>query len=73
MARIAHVRINAAVGAVRASPLLRGLVDLDVFDDEVVGVEPLGVGVGFGVFEQVEEELGGFHGVSGAGDAEGFA
>ena len=52
MARVAHVRVDAAVGAVRASPLLGRLVDLNVFDDQVARVQALGVGVGFGVFEE---------------------
>lgn len=43
-----------AVGTVRASPLLGGLVDLDVLDDQVAGVETLGVGVGLGVLEETE-------------------
>lgn len=73
MARVAHVRVDAAVGAVGAATLLRRLVDLDVFDDQVARVEALGVGVGFGVFEQREEESCRFDGPAGAGDAELFA
>lgn len=53
--------------------LFRRLVDLDVFDDEVSGVETLGVGVCFCVFEETEEEFGGFDGPAGFGDAELFA
>ncbi|KAL8637115.1 MAG: hypothetical protein Q9228_005581 [Teloschistes exilis] len=53
--------------------LFRRLVDLDVFDDEVSGVETLGVGVCFCVFEEAEEEFGGFDGPAGFGDAELFA
>ena len=41
MARRAHVRVDATVGAVRAPPHLRGLVDLDVFDDERVHIQTL--------------------------------
>lgn len=37
------------VGTVCPSSLLGGLVDLDVLDDEVAGVETLGIGVGLGV------------------------
>ena len=53
--------------------LLGRLVDLDVLDDQVAGVETLGVGVGFGVLEEREEEGGGFLGPARAGDAELFA
>jgi hypothetical protein len=73
VARVAHVGIDAAVGAVRAAALLRCLVDLDVLHDQVGGVEPFDVGVGFGVFKEAEEEFGGFDGVAGFGDAELFA
>ena len=62
-----------AVSAVCASPLLGSLVDLDVLDDQVAGVETFGVGVGFGIFEQAEEELGGLFGPTRFGDAELFA
>jgi len=46
------------VGTVGTSSLLWGLVDLDVLDDQVAGVKTLGVGVGLGVLEEREEELG---------------
>ena len=39
VARVAHVRVDAAVGSVGSSSLLRRLVDLDVLDDQVAGVE----------------------------------
>lgn len=52
-----------------ASPLLGGLVDLDVLDDQVAGVQTLGVGVGLGVLEQALEELCGLDGPAGLGDA----
>ena len=56
------------------SPSLFGrLIHLDVLDDEVACVEAFGVGVCFGVFEEGEEELGGFDGPAGFGDAELFA
>ncbi len=48
----------ATVSAVCAPPLLWGLVDLDVLYDQVSGVETFGVGIGFGVFEEAEEEFG---------------
>lgn len=62
-----------AVGPVGAAPLLRCLVDLDVLNDQVPRVQALGVGVGFGVLEQVEKEAGGFDGPAGLRDAELFS
>lgn len=58
------------MGAVGAAALLGGLVDLDVLDNEVAGVKALGVGVGLGVLEQTQEELGRLDGPAGARDAE---
>ena len=54
-------------------PLLRRLVDLDMLHDEIARVETLGICVRFGVFEEAEQELGGFDGPAGFGDAELFA
>ncbi len=61
-----------AVSTVCAPPLFWGLVDLDVLDDQISGVETFGVGVGFGIFEKAKEEFGGFFGPAGFGDAELF-
>lgn len=58
------------MGTVRASSLLWCLVDLDVLDDQVAGVKTLGVGVGLGVLEEREEELGGLDWPAGLGDTE---
>ena len=58
------------MSAVCPSPLLGRLVDLDVLDDQVAGVEALGVGVGLGVLEQREQELGRLYRPAGARDAE---
>ena len=55
---------------VRPPALLGRLVHLDVLDDQVAGVETLGVGVCFSVLEKGEEVLCGFFGPAGAGDAE---
>ena len=63
----------ATVGTVSAAALLGSLVDLDVLDDQVAGVETLGIGVGLGVLEETEEELGRLHGPAGTGDAPGLA
>lgn len=56
-----------AVRPVGASATLGSLVDLDALDDQVAGVETLGVGVGFGVLEQVEDVLDGLDGPAGLG------
>lgn len=56
------------MGTVSAAALLGGLVDLDVLDNEVGGVEALGVGVGLGVLEEREEELCALDGPAGLGD-----
>ena len=61
------------VSTVGAPPLLGSLVDLDVLDDQVAGVETLGVGVGLSVLEETEEELGGLDGPAGLGDTESLA
>lgn len=65
MARVGHVRVDATVGTVCAATLLGSLVDLDVLDDELLKIETLGIGVGLGVLEQVEQELGGLDWVAG--------
>lgn len=58
------------MSTVCSSTLLGGLVDLDVLDDQVAGVQTLGISVGLSVLEQAEEELGGLGGPSCAGDTE---
>lgn len=73
MARLRHVRVDAAVGAVCAAALLGCLVHLDVLDEQGGGVEALGVGVGFGVLEQVEQVFCGLFGPAGAVGAEWLA
>lgn len=62
-----------AVSAVCAPSLLGGLVDLNVLDDQVGGVEALGVGVGLSVLEQTEDELGALDGPAGLGNTESLA
>ena len=44
-----------------------------MLDDEVAGVEALGVGVGLGVLQETDEELGGLDGPAGLGDTECLA
>lgn len=68
VAGVRHVGVDATVGTVSAAALLGGLVDLDVLDDQVAGVEALGICVGLGVLEETEEELGRLHGPPGTGD-----
>lgn len=63
----------ATVGTVSSSALLGGLVDLDVLDDQGTGVKTLRVGVGLGVLEELEQELGGLDGPPGTGDTPGLA
>ena len=58
------------MSTVCATALLGGLVDLDVLDNEVASVEALGIGVGLGVLEETEEELGRLDGPAGTGDTE---
>ena len=65
-----HVRIDTTMSTIRASPLLRRLVDLDVLDDEVVGIETLGIGIGLGILQQRLQELRRFHGPASLRDTE---
>ena len=53
-----------------ASPLLRRLVDLDVLDDEVVGIETLAIGIGLGILQQRLQELRRLDWPAGLRDAE---
>ena len=62
MAGGAHVGVDPTVGTVRSPAHVGSAVDLDVVDDEVVGVEALVLGVGLRVLQEVEEELGGLLG-----------
>jgi len=57
------------VCTVCTTTLLGSLVDLNVLDDEVRGVETLSVGIGLCVFEKREEELCALDGPAGLGDA----
>lgn len=58
MARVGHVRIDSTVSPVCPSALLRGLVNLNVGDDEFLAVKAFRFGVGFGVLEEAEDEFG---------------
>lgn len=57
--RTKYLRTYPSVGTIGASPLFRGLVDLNVPDNEVAGVEAFGVRVRFRVLEKTEKEFGG--------------
>ena len=61
------------MSTVCSSSLLGGLVDLDVLNDQVAGIETLGVGVCLSVLEETEKELGGLDWPSGSGDTECLA
>jgi hypothetical protein len=61
------------VGTVSAPALLGGLVDLDVLNNKVAGIETLDVGVGLSVLEETKEDLGGLDGPAGPGDTESLA
>lgn len=56
------------MSTVSSAALLGGLVDLDVLDNQVAGVKTLGVGIGLGVLQELQEELGGLDGPPGTGD-----
>ena len=58
------------MSTVSAAAALGSLVNLDALDDESTSVETLGVGVGLGVLEEVDQELGGLDGPAGLGDTE---
>lgn len=68
--RSSHVRVDATVSTVCASPLLGRLVDLNVLDDQVLRVQPLGIRIRLGVLEQAREELGRLDGPAGLADTE---
>lgn len=69
----AKEKTHPTVGTVSATTLLGCLVDLDVLDDQIAGIQTLGVCVGFGVLEETEEELGRLDGPAGTSDTELFA
>ena len=51
-----------AVSTVCTSPLFGSLIDLDVLDYEIAGIEALGIGIRFCILEETEEEISGFDG-----------
>lgn len=63
----------AAMGTVSSSPLLRGLVDLNMGDQEVGSIQALGIGISFSVAKQTEKELGGLLGPASTRNTKLFA
>ena len=61
------------MSAVSTPSLLGRLIDLNVLDDQVAGVETLGVGIGLCVLEEAEENLSRLDRPTGPGDAKGLA
>lgn len=61
------------VGTVGPSPLLGSLVDLNVRNQKVGGVEALGVGIGLSIAEETKKELGGLLRPARSRDAKLFA
>jgi hypothetical protein len=57
------------MGTICSSALLWCLVDLNVLDNEVSGVQSLGFGIGFGVLEKINEKFARLDGPAGLGDA----
>ena len=64
------VKTYPTVGTVGAPALLRGLVDLDVLDNQIARVEALGVRVRLGVSKEREEVLRRLDGPPSTGDTE---
>ena len=58
------------MGTVRPPSLLRGLIDLNVLYDQVAGIQSFGIGIGLGILEEREEELGRLDGPASFRDAE---
>jgi hypothetical protein len=54
--------------AVSTSTALGGLVDLDVLNNEVAGVEAFGVCISLGILQEAEEMLGRLHRPAGFGN-----
>jgi len=70
VAWVGHVWVDTTVGTVCSAALLGCLVHLDALDNQVGSIETLGIGVGLGVLEQAEKELGGLDWVTRFGNTE---
>lgn len=73
MAWVAHVWVDSTVGSVCSSSLFWCLVDLNMLDHQIVGVEALSIRVRLSVLEQTKEKFGGLDWVSGFRDAKVLA
>merc|ERR1712243_63210 len=51
-----HVGVDSTVGSVGSTPHLRGTVNLDVINDQMVGVQTLVLGVALRVLQHVQKE-----------------
>ena len=60
------------MGTISTTTDLRRSVDLNVLDDQMVSVEAFDIGVGFGVLQQLEKNLGGLLRPSALRDFEHF-
>lgn len=58
VARRRHVGIDATVGTVCAATQAGSTVHLDVLNDQTINVQALVVGIGLGVLEELQQELG---------------
>ena len=61
------------MSTVCATTLLGGLVDLNVLNDQVTGIQTLGIGICLSVLEECEEVLSGLDGPTSAGNTELFS
>ena len=52
-----HIRVDTAVSTIRASPLLRRLIDLNVLDNQIARIQTLRVRIRLSVLQQAEQEL----------------
>lgn len=66
-------RAYTSVGTVSSSALLGSLVDLDVLNDQVAGIEALSIRVRLCVLEETEQELSRLDWPSSSGDTECLA
>lgn len=57
-----HVWINATVSTICAASQAWSAIDLNVIDDQHVGVQSLVVSISFGVLQELEKEVGRFFG-----------
>merc|ERR1719411_303049 len=55
-----HVWIDTTMSPISSSAHFRCAVHLNMIDDQMIGIQTLVFGIGFGVFQQVQQEFGGF-------------